>query len=204
MPEHRVKDKPYGTYSVYTALQTGLCVTCPRCGGLGIVTSERGTGRFQCTRCGHMETKKSTGFRHRIQNQCRSCGRYYNVPILDPKQQTFPMLRVACPYCGSVMPGRVEKTKQSCCYSFDTDIRKGRDPIFGFDLWFLTGFDGKLVWALNREHLAYLIGYLSAGLRERPPDYFGLRTQADALPAFMKTAKNRDRLVRRLKALQTK
>ena len=59
------------------------------------------------------------------------------------------------------------------------------------ELWFLTSFQGKPVWALNREHLAYLIDYLSADLREKPlgsPQ----KTQADHLPAFMKTAKNRE------------
>ena len=43
----------------------------------------------------------------------------------------------------------------------------GREPYFGLELWFLTSFQGKPVWALNREHLAYLIGYLSADLREK-------------------------------------
>ena len=33
MLKNRMVDQPYGTYSVYSALKTGLCVTCPRCGG---------------------------------------------------------------------------------------------------------------------------------------------------------------------------
>ena len=65
----------------------------------------------------------------------------------------------------------------------------------------MTSFQGKPVWALNREHLAYLIDYLSADLREKPlgsPQ----KTQADHLPTFMKTAKNRERIVKLLKKLQ--
>ena len=60
---------------------------------------------------------------------------------------------------------------------------------------------GKPVWSLNREHLAYLIDYLSADLREKP---LGIprKTQADHLPTFMKTAKNRERIVKLLKKMQ--
>ena len=52
-----------------------------------------------------------------------------------------------------------------------------------------------------------LIDYLSAGLRERPADhqaqYGTMRTQSDHLPTFMKTTKNRERIVKVLKNLQT-
>ena len=71
------------------------------------------------------------------------------------------------------------------------------------ELWFLTSFQGKPVWALNREHLAYLIDYLSADLREKPPGRAKM-TQADHLPTFMKTAKNRERIVKLLRQMQEK
>ena len=77
----------------------------------------------------------------------------------------------------------------------------GREPYFGLELWFLTSFQGKPVWALNREHLAYLIDYLSADLREKPSGS-QKKTQADHLPTLMKTAKNRERIVTLLKKLQ--
>ncbi len=67
----------------------------------------------------------------------------------------------------------------------------------------LTSVQDKPVWALNREHLAYLIDYLSADLREKPLGR-AKKTQADHLPTFMKTAKNRERIVKLLKKLQEK
>lgn len=99
------------------------------------------------------------------------------------------------------MSGEVHKTAES--FSYIGEIRDGREPYFGLELWFLTSFQGKPVWALNREHLAYLIGYLSADLREKPSGS-QKKTQADHLPTFMKTAKNRERIVKLLKKLQEK
>ena len=56
------------------------------------------------------------------------------------------------------MSGEVHKTAEA--FSYIADIQNGREPYFGLELWFLTSFQGKPVWALNREHLAYLIDYL--------------------------------------------
>ena len=69
------------------------------------------------------------------------------------------------------------------------------------ELWFLTSFQGKPAWALNREHLAYLIDYLSADLREKPMGR-AKKTQSDHLPTFMKTARNRERIVKLLEKMQ--
>ena len=56
-------------------------------------------------------------------------------------------------------------------------------------------------WEMCIRDSAYLIDYLSADLREKPPGRAKM-TQADHLPTFMKTAKNRERIVKRLKKLQ--
>ena len=99
------------------------------------------------------------------------------------------------------MPGEVHKTAEA--FSYGAEIQGCKDPWFGLELWFLTSFQGKPVWALNREHLAYLIDYLSADLRGKPSGS-QKKTQADHLPTFMKTAKNRERIVKLLQKLQEK
>jgi hypothetical protein len=139
-----------------------------------------------------------TIYRYDVHNQCKNCGRYYRVDIEDTAKQHFSVLHVACPYCGAIMSGEVHKTAEA--FSYIADIQNGREPYFGLELWFLTSFQGKPVWALNREHLAYLIDYLSADLREKPPGR-AKKTQADHLPTFMKTAKNRERIVKLLKKM---
>lgn len=87
------------------------------------------------------------------------------------------------------------------------EVRQGRDPYFHYPLYFRGGFRGKPVWALNREHLRYLIDYLSADLRAVPAGHLersGMRSQSDRLPAFMKSAKNREGMVKLLTRLQAK
>ena len=64
------------------------------------------------------------------------------------------------------------------------------------------------MWALNREHLRHLIDYLSADLRTVPAGfrkrYKTMRSQADQLPSFMKSAKNREGIVKLLTKLQAR
>ncbi|MBC1769758.1 hypothetical protein HCB41_02540 [Listeria welshimeri] len=102
----------------------------------------------------------------------------------NKEKQHFKVLRVASPYCKYIMSGKVDKTVKGNYHS--SKINNGYETFFNMELWFLTSFDNKLVWALNREHLHYLMDYLSADLREKP---FSAYT-------FMKTAKNRKGIVK--------
>ena len=100
-----------------------------------------------------------------------------------------------------------EETVQFRNYVFE-DTRYAEDPYFHYPLYFQASFRGKTIWALNREHLQYLIDYLSADLRTVQSDfhkkYKTMRSQSDMLPTFMKTAKNRDGIIKMLTKLQAK
>lgn len=196
----RTVDKSYFEYSAFNAFTSELNVKCPKCHGFGIVTANEDTAFFRCTNCCHTEEKDRTLYTYDVHNQCKCCGRYYRVDIQDTDKQHFSTLHVACPFCKTVMSGKVHKTaKAFYCLG---EITNGYEPFFGLELWFLSSFHNKPVWALNREHLAYLIDYLDADLREKPTEYRSMKTQADHLPTFMKTAKNRKRIVRLLKDMQ--
>lgn len=196
----RIADQKYFTYSAYTAITSGIDVKCPKCLRQGIVTTDSHLAYFKCASCGHTETQDRTVYRYDVHNHCKNCGRYYRIDITDKKKQHFPVLSVACPFCQTVMSGEVHQTAEAFAYL--GEIQHGCEPYFGFELWFLTSFQNKPVWAINREHLAYLIAYLSADLREKPAGPKAMRTQADHLPTFMKTAKNRKRLVKLLQNMQ--
>lgn len=199
----RVIDKPYFTYSAYTATTWRICVKCPKCNGLGIVTADDDAGYFKCTNCGDSKTKERRLYRYDVHNLCKECGRYYRVDITDKNKQHFNVLHVACPYCGHGMSGEVQKTAEDFLM-YTGEIKNACEPYFGLELWFLESFCSKTVWAINREHLAYLIDYLSADLREKPNENMAVKTQADHLPTFMKTAKNRAGIVKLLKEMQKK
>lgn len=81
------------------------------------------------------------------------------------------------------------------------NVRNAEDPYFHYPLYFQAQYRGKVIWALNREHLQYLITYLSADIRTASE---ALEYQFSKLPTFMKTAKNRDGIVKLLMKLQEK
>lgn len=197
----RFIDEKYSTYTPYTVIKTGIDVKCPKCGKRGIVSKQEGIYQFSCTVCTKTMTKERIQYSYDVHNHCENCGRYYRVDIKEETQKNYPALHVACPYCGHVMQGKVQKTKKGYCGCYE-QIENGYESIFGLELWFLSFFDSKPVWALNREHLSYLIEYLSAELRESPnPLKEGMRTQADHLPTFIKLGKNRDKIVKLLKEM---
>ena len=142
-------------------------------------------------------------YRYDVENHCENCGRYYRVDVTQEEEtkRNYPTLCVKCSYCGHRMRGKVQKKKKEYSWYYG-QVKEGYESIFGLELWFLTSFDNKPIWALNREHLAYLIEYLSAELREDLVT--GRRTQADELPTFMKLGKNRDKIVKLLKQMQEK
>lgn len=197
----RMKDSPQ-VFSAASALQTGLMVQCPACGGPGAVTADSQAFHFQCERCCRGMEKPRAAYRRKVENLCPACGRFYRVHLPE-EAGGFPVLQVACPYCGHELPGRVQTVPRGW-YTNYGDIRQGREPYFGLELWFLSSFRGRPVWALNREHLTWLMDYIRADLRERPAVGYLGRMQSGHLPAFMKTAKNRAGILKCLKRMQEK
>lgn len=202
MPVRRVRDLPYGTFCVDTQ-QSEIDVKCPGCGGHGRVTNNQRASRFLCFQCGKTMTRDNMNiYRYAVHNVCQSCGRYYRVDV-KKEQQYYPALYVPCPYCGCIMQGRLQKIGTGGL-SMVEEIHLGYEPSFGLELWFLDYFGNQPVWAMNRQHLAYLIDYLDAELREKPERGRPCRTQSFGMPVFMKMAKNRRRIVKLLQRLQMK
>lgn len=93
--------------------------------------------------------------------------------------------------------------------SFDDYYRSGSgdaiyvggpyDWYFGFPVWLQTPCCGHVLWAYNSEHLSFLRRYVSAELRER--SVMRNTSLASRLPKWMKTAKNRDAVLKGLDRL---
>jgi DNA-directed RNA polymerase subunit RPC12/RpoP len=194
----RVVDKPYYCFSTFAVNGGGIAVKCPKCGGMGSVTFEDEKIYFRCADCGKQEYKSRYSRRFDVHAQCAECGRYFRVDIKDENKQHFTKLHVACPYCGIVGVGAVHSTDNGW-WTYG-EIKDGNDPHFGYPLYYQGSFDGKQVWAVNREHLQYMIDYLEADLREKPRG--AKKMQADHMPTFMKSAKNRDSIVKLLRKIR--
>ncbi len=69
--------------------------------------------------------------------------------------------------------------------------------------WFSESFKGQLFWAVNNEHLEYLEKFISAKLRQRGKESYGMML-VDKLPKFIKNKKNRDELLKLISRLKNK
>jgi hypothetical protein len=78
----------------------------------------------------------------------------------------------------------------------DLEPPPGRDEYFGAELWLQTTCcGGQLLWARNAVHLEYLVGFIAGELRE---DRVGYAPLSYKLPTWMKEAKHRDEVLRKL------
>lgn len=203
--QKRCCDLPYHAFSIWT----DRTVVCPGCGKAGTVRLdlERCKAVFRCGSC-RLKNETTLGEDRfaQVTAQCTATGRYFRLFV--PKEKLHgPKKRVKCPYCGEFVAGEVSTPKRPQALVL-REVRQAEDPYFHYPLYFQGNFRGKTVWALNREHLQYLIDYLSADIRAVPADLYRtcgtMRSQADHLPAFMKSAKNRAGLVKLLTKLQGK
>jgi hypothetical protein len=170
---------------------------------MGIVKEENDSCVFKCTGCGERQSQRFERKECAAEASCKGCGRFFREDVPKEKQQ-FKVLNIKCPRCGEIAaaPVRLKRRLTGIISSTDPD---GVDPNTGYPLYYRTTFDGKPIWALNREHLQYLINYIEADLRETSDKRFiGKKTQSDHLPKFMKLAKNRDGISKALRRLQEK
>ena len=188
-------------------LKDGICVTCPKCGNMGVVrmhgayrTPEGRFFRFNCNSCNEVRTKSELEpHGYFAEALCSHCERFFRKDVPD-SHRNFPAIKVNCPHCDTLVYAGVvaaKATKWLCWGGF----RDGIEPNFGCSLYFLSSYDGKPVWAVNRAHLQYIISYIGADLRLRPR---GLKGMSYKLPKFMKLAKNRGGVLKVLQRLLEK
>ena len=198
----RFEDEAGFKYNFYVILRRGeqVDVKCRQCDGHAYILSNNGQLEWRCTQCYARQVEQPL-YQHYAKKVCTSCERWFNVRIKDEKRTMHKSAHVPCPHCGLIQLCELHrKPEQQGCYH---DIQNGRDPIFHLELYFLDYVRGKVVWAMNRAHLNYLISYVSADLRVRRCAV-PLRTASHTIPAYMKQAKNRADVVRTLKKLQYK
>jgi hypothetical protein len=139
-------------------------------------------------------------FAEEVQVRCPSCGRRAVVlaNLGEPERVRAAggwlktRRRLRCPGCGL------------CRDEFlDGAVFGGPvDPYFRLPLWLqVECCGGELLWAYNGQHLDLLESYVAAKLRERRQSP-GSMSMLARLPAWMKSAKHRDEVLRRIRQLR--
>ena len=118
--------------------------------------------------------------------------------VIDDRSGT---LRLTCAGCGLV-----RDTGHSGTGTWSTlRVYASGNWMFGVErLWLETDCcGGKRLWALNEEHLAYLEAFVRERQRTRAfPSSPGDRQLGDYLPAWMKSRKHRDEVLKAIDRLK--
>jgi len=159
---------------------------CPRCDGMAI----RRAGRVTCVSCassdGVQRTPKVRPYLEPPRTvMCPRCNRFVGTD-----RTILRLKRMHCTGCGWT-----KDTGAGRPWAAPKKDRRIR-------LWLETDFRGENLWAVNEQHLSYLEAYVAAGVRETTIPSNG--TIASRLPAWIKSAKNREDLLRALAKLRVR
>ena len=136
------------------------------------------------------------GFSDEFLVVCPRCSKRAEVRIDLTRQDTSSGWRaprkVVCPHCA------YHKVWEGNSISYGDSY----DWYFHLPLWLQIPCCGKILWAYNKNHLAFLEDYVGAVLRERHPNKN--KTLASRLPTWMKEAKNRDEVLKCIRKLHEK
>ncbi|MCL2014617.1 MAG: hypothetical protein FWG68_00035 [Defluviitaleaceae bacterium] len=209
-------DENYDSAVGNEILDGGICVACPKCGGMGVVKGEERHEkywvyckivRFKCTSCYHSEkydSEENVHKVHRARTFCEKCEKHISL-VIDKSQHGHKVLNIVCPHCGAIIPTKIQIVEQGKGYMYQPSVNlrglSATDNTFGYELYFLSAYKGRPVFATNRLHLQYLIDYIGADLRKKPYRLGGISRR---VPGFMKLAKNREEILRILRRLQEK
>lgn len=182
-------------------------VKCIRCATPGLVHGHRAGAwhwhaTFQCKSCELTLDSANGDWVGPVdvtgKRPCGYCGHQWLAPRI--RQEDWPR---------SVLTS-IEKECVSChrvsTVSLSTEPDRygkpdGRDPHFGMHLWLMDSGPHGALWVYNAAHLQTLRTYIAAMLRERTRSA-GNTSLISRLPAWMKAAKNRDGLTKRLAKLE--
>lgn len=108
--------------------------------------------------------------------------------------------RLSCSSCG------YNQAKLNGKRTFYWGAENPTDSYFGIDLWLQTDCVGESLWAFNKRHLEFLENFVSAKHRQRNPnnETWMNSSLASRLPKWLKSAKNRDQILKAIEVLKVK
>lgn len=175
-------------------------VVCPKCELDAHIHLKK--GYLICENCNHQETVVNKVYYDLSLNvYCPDCGIRNELRktglIIKPKE----MVAMECVNCKAIYSYKASITSYYQRLKRNDGLKT--DPFLGYPLWLQTESCGKLFWAYNHEHLELIRTYVTAFLRERQPNSY-LMTMEAKLPTFIKTAKNRERILASIEKMKNK
>lgn len=129
---------------------------------------------------------------------CSNCAVELNLTIPNVNEKKGK-IAIKCKSCGVTQDYEPRNIPQEWLYS---NKGKVNENYFGLPLWINSNFRNYTFWAFNYEHLEYLKKYISADLRER--NNRAHWTMVEKLPDWIKSSKNREKLIKLINELETK
>lgn len=128
-----------------------------------------------------------------VRQRCSHCGRRVYVDRQAKAAPHHRFVTLHCDGCGAATNASYELRPVMVPAALV-------DNCFGLPLWLQTPCAGHTLWAFNPRHLAYLKGFLQAGLRER----YGTANASvvSRLPGWLKQAKHRGEALRAVERLE--
>ncbi len=130
-----------------------------------------------------LETKTLAAFMHDIHVRCPQCEQRADIVMNET-------LRLSCLACGLV------RTYTGIGFRMGGGAF---DPFFRLPLYLQTNCCGHVLWAYNRDHLAYMRAYVEADIRTSDGENSSIESR---LPKWMKQKHNREDVLRAIKRLE--
>ena len=180
-----------------------IFVKCPNCAKKAIIINEEPKSvleslsgeksKLTCNNCGFQKLNSIDWYGYMqgyVGRNCGHCGSDVNYTS-EPTKDTPPNILLKCDIC------KKEKEYPISWYRYKED--KPIDPYFGLELWLQIEIKDNILWLYNLEHLEYLKEYVEAKLRE--DDGRHKYSMITNLPTWVKSAKNREIILKKLDKL---
>jgi hypothetical protein len=187
---------------LYDFMET-FAVVCPKCEAKAEVKLPHfldiKNAKWHCPSCYSSETMRSRiRYVYSGKAKCNSCLEWLDLDT-EPFKKIPKYTNIRCSSCDTINKVRENLTEMYLPYSKE----RISDPAFGLPLWYTDAVKGETIWAYNVQHLQEIKSYVVSKLRERTTDRFKM-TMVEKLPEFIKSAKNREEILKAIGRMEEK
>lgn len=149
---------------------------------------------------GDVAARAKNGSTSTTRPTCHKCGAQFEGLGMRPRINASILprtTRINCSRCGA------ENEFELTWHPFQP-ASEPRDPLFGCSLLLQKDLKQGTLYAFNKAHAEEYLAFIEAEQRERQPKNTGKKSFFTSLPAWIKSAKNRDDVAKALRHMATK